>query len=977
MSTDPGRIQILFQAAAAMPDAAARKMFLEHACGNDVQLRAAVEALLQAHDRPESGSLPTEPMSSADASATEAFQPNGPDTTPIVSDGPETTAFDSQNPERAHERRADSQTPINPRAAATGVHSPNAVTPDREGFRSGVDAPLAAGQVIAGRYTLIRVIGEGGMGAVYLASQTEPIKRQVALKLIKGGMDSYAVLARFEAERQALALMDHPNIARVYDGGTTTMGQPFFVMELVHGEALTKYCDRHRLSLKARLNLFIGVCRAVQHAHQKGIIHRDLKPGNVLVTEVDGRPTPKVIDFGVAKATDVPASEDTFWNGDEIVGTPSYMSPEQANPSSVDIDTRTDVYALGVMLYELLTGYAPIDPREFRRGAVLEMLRMVREVDPPRPSTKISMVKDLPSIAANRAMEPRQLKNLLQGDIDFIVMKAIEKDRERRYNTANGLAEDVLRYLADEPVLARPPSQAYRLRKFVRRNRGSVVAAATIVLLLVAGIIGVTIQWREAIYQRIQAEAAQAAAETSSRVAQEQRKVALDAVGRMVTTVRTELGKKPDLQGVLKAVLQIAQESLDKIAQNPLVDISLNDTTRAATHNATARLYRDLGDTPTALKELTRANDIYQAILDKAAEGPDKEVVKKNLLIVLLTLGQTSLNTGAQADARGYYDRAAQLMKLVDQKTAEDYRKILISFYVNVGVVTGDTRPREARENYLGALRIADDVAEQETLAKGKPSDDIRLMIQELNWVLGGVEFRLRQLASAEQYLAKATTLATLLIAEDPGSNARKRLLAKTRERRGDELLRTNKPAESAKEWAAAVELYKAIADSDPKNVGAQADLARVLYSQGLASLRNKDTVAAAPYFQASLELRKKRVNLKTETVAQRDLMPSLARSGSHLEATDLAEAVRAKLPKDPGALLDVALCYAICSVAVPAAGADKEIHSRYVSKSLDALKQSIEAGYGDKVNLETEPDFDAIRNLPEFKKLVSGVVEP
>src|SRR5262249_11441868 len=243
------------------------------------------------------------------------------------------------------------------------------------------------------------------------------------------------VLARFDAERQALALMDHPNIARVYDGGTTAAGQPFFVMELVEGVPIAEYCDQHRLPVRARLELFVAACRAVQHAHQKGIIHRDLKPGNVLVTEVDGRPTPKVIDFGVAKATELKLTDMSLSDAGAIVGTPAYMSPEQADPSSMDIDTRTDVYALGVILYELLVGSPPLEAKQFKRGAILEMLRMVREVEPPRPSTKLSTADALPNIAANRNIEPAKLAKLLQGELDWVVMKALEKDRTRRYET--------------------------------------------------------------------------------------------------------------------------------------------------------------------------------------------------------------------------------------------------------------------------------------------------------------------------------------------------------------------------------------------------------------------------------------------------------------------------------------------------------------------------------------------------------------
>jgi serine/threonine protein kinase len=352
---------------------------------------------------------------------------------------------------------------------------------------------LPSGTVIDGRYTIVKLIGEGGMGSVYLAEQHQPVTRQVAIKFIKGGMDSKAVQDRFDIERRSLALMDHPGIARVYDGGQTANGLSYFAMELVHGVPITAYCDQRRLSLRSRLELFVAICKAVQHAHGKGIIHRDLKPGNILVTEVDGRPVPKVIDFGVAKATDLKLSQQSHAVSlAMIVGTPAYMSPEQAEPGSNDIDIRTDVYALGVIMYELLAGSPPHDAGSLPRGAIFEALRMVRETDSPRPSTKVNDSLSLSQIAANRSIEPARLARTLRGELDWITLKALEKDRSRRYETAYGLARDVERYLSGDVVEARPPSARYRLRKFVQRYKTQVGAACLLFLTMTIGIAGTT-----------------------------------------------------------------------------------------------------------------------------------------------------------------------------------------------------------------------------------------------------------------------------------------------------------------------------------------------------------------------------------------------------------------------------------------------------------------------------------------------------
>jgi tetratricopeptide (TPR) repeat protein/tRNA A-37 threonylcarbamoyl transferase component Bud32 len=353
----------------------------------------------------------------------------------------------------------------------------------------------SAGAVIAGKYKLLQKIGEGGMGTVWMADQSEPVKRRVALKLMRVERAcSKTILSRFEAERQAIALMDHPQIARLLDAGATPSGQPFFVMELVKGVPLTDFCDAHKLGIPERLKLFTQICAAVQHAHQKGIIHRDLKPSNILVEAHDGKPVPKVIDFGLAKATTgMQLTEHTLFTAfGSVIGTPLYMAPEQANFNAVDVDTRADIHALGVILYELLTGTTPIARETFKRAALDEMLKLIREQEAPTPSSRLSSSDSAPSVAANRQMEPDKLGRLVKGELDWIVLKALAKERERRYETANGFARDIERFLNHEPVMAGPPTAAYRLRKFVRRNRGQVVAASLVLFALLGGVIGTT-----------------------------------------------------------------------------------------------------------------------------------------------------------------------------------------------------------------------------------------------------------------------------------------------------------------------------------------------------------------------------------------------------------------------------------------------------------------------------------------------------
>jgi serine/threonine protein kinase len=426
MSTSHNQEETIFGKTIQLPPEQ-RADYLKEVCGSDEQLRERVEALLLAHEQ------------------TNALLENPPSALP----------------------------------AKTFM-----VTPAM------IQSTENAGDRI-GRYKLLQKIGEGGCGVVYMADQEQPVRRRVALKVIKLGMDTKSVIARFEAERQALALMDHPNIAKVLDAGATEAGRPYFVMELVRGIRITDYCDQNNLTTPERLALFNQVCNAIQHAHQKGIIHRDIKPSNILVTLHDGVPVPKVIDFGIAKATQGRLTDQTLFTAfEQFIGTPAYMSPEQAEMSGLDIDTRSDIYSLGVLLYELLTGQTPFDASELMRAGLDEMRRTIREQEPARPSTRLSTMlnADLTSIAKHRQAEPAKLTNLIRGDLDWIVMKALEKDRTRRYETANGLAADIQRHLQNEPVVARPPSNLYRFQKLIRRNKLAFVAVSAVTAALLMGL---------------------------------------------------------------------------------------------------------------------------------------------------------------------------------------------------------------------------------------------------------------------------------------------------------------------------------------------------------------------------------------------------------------------------------------------------------------------------------------------------------
>jgi serine/threonine protein kinase/tetratricopeptide (TPR) repeat protein len=802
-------------------EAAEREAYLAQACGGDFALRKRIEALLAEHAQ--LGSFMESPSPALAKSVDESSHP-----------------------------------------------------PD--GFALGPGARI-------GPYKLLEQIGEGGMGVVFMAAQTHPVERNVALKLIKPGLDTRQVISRFEAERQALALMDHPNIAKVFDAGSTETGQPYFVMELVNGIPITEYCDSHRLTPAERLELFIPVCKALQHAHQKGIIHRDLKPSNVLVVQYDGKPVPKVIDFGVAKATGPKLTDQTEYTGfGTVVGTLEYMSPEQAVRNQLDVDTRSDIYSLGVVLYELLTGSTPLDHKRAKRAAILELLRIIQDEDPPKPSARLSTTDELPSIAAHRGLDPKKLSGLVRGDLDWIVMKALEKDRARRYETANGLARDLDRYLHDEPVEACPPSAAYRFRKFARRNRLAFAAALLVLLAILLGTIVSTTEAIRAIRAerlaearllaeteaRREAEAARQAEAAQRRIAETQRTLAeaqktraeanfrkaRQAVDEYVTVVsESKLFDVPGLQPLrrqlLEAALRYYQGFLDQRSSDPKLRAEL-----AATYLRVANIDEQIDRSDDAIKALARGVEIARDVLRTNPELTDLPQqlagVRRGGRIAHMWENWPS----DMPQAVRIYRQAADIWeKLVAANPASDeLRSDLAAFYRRIGDLEwGLAASARALPDFQKASEIWDKLTREKPAAPEFRAD-LAETLDHLGKVLKGTG---RPTESEVSY-RRAMAIREKLVADFPNVPEYRAGLANGLNRFGDALKSFDRPDEAETAYRRSIEMFEKLTAEFPDFPAYRKILAAVDRRLGnLLKERGRAEEAVTAYWRA-LELQGK-----------------------------------------------------------------------------------------------------------------------
>jgi serine/threonine protein kinase/tetratricopeptide (TPR) repeat protein len=822
----------LFHEALAKPPNE-RAAFLAAACAGQPQLRAAVEALL-----------------AADAASGHPL---------------------------------DRPVPANP--VLTGASSPD---PEQGPTVSYVPRDAEPGAVIAGRYALVEKVGEGGMGEVWVAKQTEPVKRKVALKLIKTGMDSKAVLARFEQERQALALMDHPNIARVHDGGLTPSGQPFFVMELVNGLPLTRFCDEAKLTPRDRLELFVPICQAVQHAHQKGIVHRDLKPSNILVTLIDGKPVPKVIDFGLAKATGGKLTDESLSTQfGAVVGTLEYMAPEQAGYSGQDIDTRADIYALGVLLYELLTGLRPHDGQRLRKAALTEMIRIIREEEPSKPSARLSSDASLPSLAALRQTEPKQLLAMLRGELDWVVMKCLEKQRDRRYATTNGLARDLQRYLADEMVEARPPSAGYRLRKFARKHGAALASATAIAVLLVAGLSVSLWQMFRAISAEGQAtqNAQQAREERDAKdlalIAEQQARAdetrARQQAFAALRSMTDEVVERKFAQGAVlteddRAFLRGIIAQFDAFAAIKGDDPDSRGV-RAEGRLRVGKMRSTLGELKEAEQDYDQALSIYQQL---AADVPSRPEFRQSLALSHNNRGTLLGATGRLKQAEKDFDQALSIQKQLaaDFPSRPESRQDLARSHHNRGTLLRATdRLPEAEQDFDQALSI-----HKQLVADFPSRPDFRQYLARSHDSRGTLLRATGRLPEAEQDLDQALRLYQQLVADFPSRPEFCKELAAGHNNRGLLLRAMGRLKEAKKDYDQALSLYRQLAADFPSQPKIRQELALSHLNRGLLLRATRRLPEAEKDFDAALSIQKQ---LAADFPSRPDFRQGLARSHS------------------------------------------------------------------------------------------------